>query len=172
MPPTLVVQHIRPGFADGLVRRLDRIVAPRVVGAIDGGAIHRGHVYVATDSERHLGLISRAGLRARLLDAPEVSGHRPSIDVLFDSLAQLGGRHRISACLLTGMGADGADGMVNLRANGAYTIAQDKETSVIWGMPQAAIQRGGAAVVLPLDRIAPALLAGRAALSRVEGFVK
>ncbi len=171
-PPTLIVQHIRPGFADGLVRRLDGLVAPRVVAASDGGALQRGTVYVATESDRHLGVITRAGLRMRLFEAPEVSGHRPSVDVLFDSLAELGKRHRIAACLLTGMGADGADGMSNLKANNAFTIAQDKETSVVWGMPQAAIQRGGATVVLPIDRIGAALLSRGPASIRTDRYVK
>lgn len=92
--------------------------------------------------------------------------------MLFDSLAELGQRHRIAACLLTGMGADGADGMSNLKAKDAFTIAQDKETSVVWGMPQAAIQRGGATVVLPIDRIGPALLSRGAAPMRTDGYVK
>lgn len=171
-PPTLIVQHIRPGFAEGLVRRLDGLVAPKVVAASDGGALQRGTVYVATESDRHLGVITRAGLRTRLFEAPDVSGHKPSIDVLFDSLAELGKHHRIAACLLTGMGADGADGMSNLRAKDAFTIAQDKETSVVWGMPQAAIQRGGATVVLPIDRIGPTLLSRGAAPIRPEGCAK
>ncbi|NYS25720.1 chemotaxis protein CheB [Rhodobacteraceae bacterium 2376] len=167
-PPTLIVQHIRPGFAEGVVRRLDRMVAPRVVAATDGADLRRGYVYFATEPGRHLSVIQRAGLRARLSDEPEVCGHRPAVDVLFTSLAKVTGRFRIAAALLTGMGTDGADGMALLRQGDAFTIAQDKATSIIWGMPQAAIQAGGAAAVLPLDRIAAALLRCKAPAARTE----
>jgi two-component system chemotaxis response regulator CheB len=161
-PPTLVVQHIHPGFAEGLVRRLDGLVRPKVITGEDGVELHGGQICFAAASDRHLTVISRAGLRIKLVDAPAVSGHRPSVDALFQSLAAVSDRFRIAACLLTGMGADGADSMVKLRGAGAFTVAQDKETSVVWGMPQAAILRGGADVVLPLDQIASALLTSRA----------
>lgn len=170
-PPTLVVQHIRPGFSESVVRRLDGLVQPRVVAADDGLPVRRGTVYFAHAADRHLTLVSRAGLHTRLSDAPAMSGHRPSIDMMFLSLAALAGRFRISAALLTGMGADGAEGMAELRQSEAFTIAQDKETSVVWGMPQAAIRLGGAASVLPLDDIAEALLTGRAASARAGQVV-
>lgn len=160
-PPTLVVQHIHPGFAEGLVRRLDGLVRPNVITGEDGVELHAGQICFATASDRHLTAISRAGLRIKLIDAPELSGHRPSVDALFQSLVTLSGRFRIAAGLLTGMGADGADGMAKLRGAGAFTVAQDKESSVVWGMPQAAIARGGADAVLPLDQIASALLTSR-----------
>ena len=157
-PPTLVVQHIRSNFATRFIERIDSIIAPKVCVARDGEELRRGHIYIAADAERHLGVVSRAGLRARLIDAPEVSGHRPSVDVLFNTLSQVAMRYKVTAALLTGMGADGADGMCALRASGAVTIAQDKATSVVWGMPQVAVQRGGANAVLPIDRIGEALL--------------
>lgn len=168
-PPTLVVQHIRPSFAERFIERLDSIVAPKVSAARDGEDLRRGHVYIAADAERHLAVVSRAGLRARLIDAPEVSGHRPSVDVLFNALAQVANRYDVAAALLTGMGADGADGMCALHASGAFTIAQDKTTSVVWGMPQAAVQRGGANAVLPIERIGEALLSTETTRARGSG---
>lgn len=157
-PPTLVVQHIRSGFAEGLVRRLDQSLVPRVVAATDGAVLAGGTVYLATDTTRHLGLTFRAGLRLRLIPGAPVSGHRPSVDVLFREAAALASRTGVAAALLTGMGSDGAEGMAALRAAGALTIAQDQHSSVVWGMPRVAIERGAAAEVLPVGRIGGALL--------------
>lgn len=171
-PPTLVVQHIHRGFAEGLVRRLDGLVKPKVMTGEDGMELKTGQICFATADDRHLTAISRAGLRVKLVDGPEISGHRPSVDALFESLAALSDRFRIAACLLTGMGADGADGMAKLRLNGAFTIAQDKDSSVVWGMPQAAILRGGADAVLPLEHIADALLTGRIASLSQGSFAR
>lgn len=157
-PPTLIVQHIRPGFAEGLVRRLDQLLTPRVVGAEDGVTLRRGTVYLATAADRHLGVTLRGGPRTRLLVGPAVSGHRPSVDMLFSEGASIADRLDIRAALLTGMGADGAQGMCALRRAGAMTIAQDRDTSVVWGMPRVAVEMGGASDILPLGRIGPALL--------------
>ena len=157
-PPTLVVQHIRPGFAEGLIRRLDKLLTPNVRAAEDDTPLRRGTVLVAADSDRHLRLILRGGLRARLQDEPPVSGHRPSVDVLFRDGAKLAAGLDVRAALLTGMGADGAQGMCELRRAGAQTIAQDRDSSVVWGMPRVAVEMGGASEVLPLVRIGQALL--------------
>lgn len=165
-PPTLVVQHIRPGFAEGLVRRLDQLLTPQVVAAEDGAALRRGVVYLACSAERHLGLGLRGGLRTRLVSGQPVSGHRPSVDVLFQDGAALADRLDVRAGLLTGMGADGAQGMAALRRAGGHTIAQDRETSVVWGMPRVAAEIGAAAEILPLSRIGAALLSREPARSR------
>ncbi|MFC0202385.1 CheB methylesterase domain-containing protein [Paracoccus rhizosphaerae] len=157
-PPTLVVQHIRPGFAEGLVRRLDQLLAPTVVAALDATPLRRGTIYLAAAPDQHLTVELRGGVRTRLLAGPAVSGHRPSVDVLFSEAAALAGRIELRAAILTGMGADGAEGMCRLRRAGAATIAQDRETSVVWGMPRMAVEMGGAAEVLPLGRIGAALL--------------
>ncbi|MGP9789104.1 CheB methylesterase domain-containing protein [Roseinatronobacter sp. NSM] len=157
-PPTLVVQHLRPGFAEGLIRRLDETVRPKVVIAENGVPLRMGTVYVAAGSDRHLGLIQRGGLMTRLIDSAPVSGHCPSVDVLFEQGAQIAGRVSINAAILTGMGADGAAGMRSLRAAGAYTVAQDRGSSVVWGMPRVAVEMGGVVDVLPLAFIAKALL--------------
>jgi two-component system chemotaxis response regulator CheB len=98
-----------------------------------------------------------ARYRCRLNDDPPVNRHRPSVDVLFRSVAQCVGPNALGV-LLTGMGEDGAAGLVQMRAAGAFTIAQDEKTSVVWGMPGAAVHLGGADMVLPLDRIAKACM--------------
>lgn len=158
-PPTLVVQHIRPGFIDGMIRRLDQRCLPRIVAASDAMRPGRGQVCIAADTDRHLELGPGSDLRCRLRAAPPRHGHRPSVDALFETAA---GRPRVAAALLTGMGADGAEGMGLIRKAGGFTIAQNEATCVVYGMPRVAVETGAAAAVLPLDRIAPALLAGEA----------
>ncbi len=154
-PPTFVVQHIRAGFVEGMIERLDRRCRPRIQPATDGAFAQLGHVYVAHDSDRHLVLSSRGPLKCRLrADAPR-HGHRPSVDSLFESIA---GRAGVAAALLTGMGADGAEGMHRIKTAGGLTIAQNEDTCVVYGMPKVAVQRGAADLVLPLDRIADALI--------------
>lgn len=165
-PPTLVVQHIRPGFADSLIRRLDQRLAPTVVPAEDGMPLRRGVVYLAASQDRHLALTYKGGLRTRLVAGPPVSGHRPSVDVLFSEAAAMAEMLELRAALLTGMGADGAQGMCILRRAGATTIAQDRESSVVWGMPRVAVEMGGASEVLPLGLIGAALVGRNALQSR------
>ncbi|MDD7972413.1 CheB methylesterase domain-containing protein [Roseinatronobacter alkalisoli] len=168
-PPTMVVQHIRPGFAERMIRRLDDMVLPNVVPADDGMPLRSGTVYIAAGNDRHLGVVRRGGLVTRLLDSGAVSGHCPSVDVLFGHGAALAGRVPVSAAILTGMGADGAAGMRDLRAAGAYTVAQDKGSSVVWGMPRVAVELGGAVDVLPLAFIAKALLRDQARSAGLQG---
>ncbi|MCS7295365.1 MAG: CheB methylesterase domain-containing protein, partial [Dehalococcoidia bacterium] len=157
-PATLIVQHIRPGFIESTVERLERLCRPRVLRAVDGEAIVRGRVYLASDPTRHLVLAGRGTPRCRLVAEPPLHGHRPSIDRLFHSAVPYAAG--IAAALLTGMGADGASGLKALRLAGAYTVVQDRTTSVVWGMPRVAAEMGAAVAVLPLDRIAGALLSG------------
>lgn len=157
-PPTLVVQHIRSGFAGGLVRRLNQTLAPTVVAAENGIPLENGVIYFAADPTRHLGMTYRETARTKLIAGPAVSGHCPSVDVLFQQAALLAEHFELRAALLTGMGFDGAGGMSELRRAGAFTIAQDRESSVVWGMPRVAIEKGGACEILPLARIGQALL--------------
>lgn len=159
-PPTLVVQHMRPGFGDGLIRRLDDLIRPAVVAAADKVPLQPGTVHIAAGNGRHLGVVQRGGLVTRLLGSEPVSGHCPSVDVMFEHGAALAQGLSLRAAILTGMGADGAAGMRSLRAAGAYTIAQDRDSSVVWGMPRVAIEMGGAVDVMPLSGIARALLQG------------
>lgn len=158
-PPTLVVQHMRDGFVPGLAKRLNDSCRPNIVIAADGQPLQRGTVYFAADTTRHLMLKGLSGPRIALVESPPRNGHRPAVDPLFESA--LPWASGISAALLTGMGNDGAAGLGALRMAGAHTIAQDQATSVVWGMPRAAVESGAAEEVLPLDRIGPALLARR-----------
>jgi len=155
-PPTLIVQHIRPEFVSGLVQRLDRHCLARVSEAREGAPLAAGQVYVAPEDRRHL--VVRAGRTpyCRLIHGEPVSGHRPSVDVLFQSAAALG--ESVVGVLLTGMGRDGAEGLLEIRHNGGRTIAQDKHTSTVYGMPRAAVEIGAVMQELPLPRIGSAIL--------------
>ncbi len=170
-PPTLVVQHINGCFASAIAQSFDRAVRPRVMLAESDMPLERGTVLLAPGNDRHLQVASAGtrGLRCVLREGEPVTGHRPSVDRLFASLASTlgGGRgERGLGILLTGMGQDGAQGMAQLASIGARTIAQDQASCVVFGMPRAAIELGAAREVLPLDRIAPAIFTpARAAVS-------
>jgi two-component system chemotaxis response regulator CheB len=152
--PVLIVQHIARGFLPGMVEWLNQTTGLHVHVAAHGAVPSPGHVYIAPD-DFHLGVTS--GGRLVLTRDPPDGGLRPSVSFLFRSLAQNIGGNAIGV-LLTGMGRDGADDLKKLRDCGALTIAQDRETSVVHGMPGAAIEIGAAMQVLPADRIAAALL--------------
>ncbi|HEY0191565.1 MAG TPA: chemotaxis response regulator protein-glutamate methylesterase [Kofleriaceae bacterium] len=152
----VIAQHIVPEFSPRFAARLDSISAVTVREATEGAPILRGHAYLAP-GHKHLRVV-RSGARymCALSDEPPVNRHRPSVDVLFDSVARSAGANAIGV-LLTGMGADGAVGLGAMRAQGARTIAQDKDTSVVWGMPGEAVKRDAASEVLALEKIAPRL---------------
>ena len=156
-PPTLVVQHINGAFAASMAEMLDARCAARVKPAEPGEALVPGTIYIAPGSERHLVLGSAGRLSARLAPGEKVAGHRPSVDMLFSSVAQRLGASA-AAALLTGMGSDGARGLAEVRAAGGLTIAQDEASCTVYGMPRAAVDLGAARMVLPIDRIAEALL--------------
>ncbi|HEY4582172.1 MAG TPA: chemotaxis response regulator protein-glutamate methylesterase, partial [Lysobacter sp.] len=153
-PAVVIAQHIPGQFSAAFAERLDRHSRMTVVEAQDGRQIMPGHAYVAPGG-RHL-RVRRSGARwhCRLGDDNPVSGHRPSVDVLFESVAEHAGRNA-AAALLTGMGDDGARGLLKLREAGAATLAQDQASSVIWGMPGSAVALGAAMDVAPLHEIAP-----------------
>jgi two-component system, chemotaxis family, protein-glutamate methylesterase/glutaminase len=155
-PPIVITQHMPAHFTKTFAERLDRSCAVRVVEATGGERLEPGVAYIAP-GDHHM-LVESHGLRlaTRLTDGPPVHHQRPAVDVLFHSLARLQGVP-IVALLLTGMGQDGADGMVALRAAGAETIAEDEHSCVVFGMPREAIVRGGATHVATLLRI-PALI--------------
>jgi two-component system chemotaxis response regulator CheB len=157
-PAIVIAQHIPAQFSAPFAERLNRNSRMTVMQAEDGQQIMAGHAYVAPGG-RHL-RVQRSGARwvCRVTDDLPVSGHRPSVDVLFESVAAQAGRNA-SAALLTGMGDDGARGMLALRDAGAATLAQNQATSVVWGMPGAAVSRGAARRVVPLQDIARELLA-------------
>ena len=162
-PPTLIVQHINGCFAGAIAQSFDRAVRPRVMLAESDMPLEPGTVLLAPGNERHLQVAAAGalGLRCVLREGDPVSGHRPSVDRLFASLASTlaatGGGARALGVLLTGMGQDGAQGMAQLASIGARTIAQDQATCVVFGMPRAAIDLGAAGEVLPLGRIGPSI---------------
>jgi len=157
-PAVLIVQHIPALFSGPFAERMNRHSAMAVCQAEDGQQVVPGHVYIAP-GDYHLTLV-RNGARyvCRLTqDAPE-NRHRPSVDMLFRSVAQQAGANAVGA-ILTGMGEDGARGLLLLRQAGAPTVAQDEASCVVWGMPGAAVRLGGAQEILPLRDIASRLLA-------------
>ncbi len=156
VPGVLVVQHITDEFNELFVRRLASLLPVPVRNAVHGEVICEGHVYVAP-AGTHLAVRSTGGAFECVLSGQDpVCFHRPSVDVLFESMAAVVGPSGIGV-ILTGMGQDGARGLVAMRAAGAHTIAQDEQSSVVWGMPGSAVRLGGAAEVLPLDSIAPSI---------------
>lgn len=156
-PPTLIVQHMPTNFTRMFASRLDGRVAPCVVEAQDDMPLTQGHVYIAPGGTAHLTVKGDRSPVCRLVEAPPMTGHRPSADMLFRSLAHLT-PDRLVGVILTGMGEDGAEGLERLHRRGIPTIAQDAATALIYGMPRAAAERGAAAEVLPLGRIARRLL--------------
>ena len=151
-PPTLIVQHIAARFAPAVARTLDQSCSPHIVLAEPDLPLRDGHVYLAPGDDRHLTVGGHA-LSCRLREGERVSGHMPSVDVLFESVAKAVGGHAIGI-LLTGMGSDGAQGLLTMAQAGAYTIAQDEATSTVFGMPRAAISLGAAGLVAPIGQIA------------------
>ena len=151
--PAVVAQHMPPGFTRAFAERLNSRLPLAVREAGDAETLEPASVYVAP-AGRHLRIERHGpGLRARLDEATDTGGlHMPSADILFRSAAEAAGR-AVLAVLLTGMGRDGALGMAELAATGAYTLAQDESTSVVWGMPRAAAQLDAVRETLPLDEI-------------------
>jgi two-component system chemotaxis response regulator CheB len=158
--PIALVQHIETGFDRGYADWLSDLTGHRVVLAESGMKPAAGAVYVAP-TDRHL-LFARSGFV--LDDGTKVLNQKPSVDVLFRSAAELYGG-RVLGVLLTGMGSDGAEGCAAIVAGGGFTVAQDETSSLIFGMPRAAILRGAASLVLPLDRIAPFVASAAEGLS-------
>lgn len=163
-PPTLIVQHIRGSFTAGLAERLSRLCRAEVSVAFHDAPIKTGQVYLAPGDVAHLEVSDgpmRGGAtdfasRCRLVECGKISGHRPSVDALFRSAARQG--PRVIGVLLTGMGRDGAEGLLEIRRNGGSTLAQDAGTSVVFGMPRVAAELGAVQHVLPAPEIGPAIL--------------
>jgi two-component system chemotaxis response regulator CheB len=162
-PATVIVQHMPEGFTASFARRLDGLCAMQVKEAAGGEVLVPGLALVAPGG-KHL-VVQRVGanLVASVKDGPRVHHQRPAVDVLFQSVARAAGP-TAAAALLTGMGSDGARGMLAMRAAGAFTVAQDEETCVVYGMPREAVALGAAVESLPLEHIAEALLSGRGAV--------
>ncbi len=156
-PAVVIVQHMPEKFTASFAARLDGLCRVTVKEAADGDTLMRGHALIAPGN-RHL-LVKRSGARyyVEVKDGPLVSRHRPSVDVLFRSAARYAGRNVVGV-IMTGMGDDGARGMREMKEAGAFTIAQDEASSVVFGMPKEAIGLGGVDLVLPLERIAGEVL--------------
>lgn len=152
-PPTLIVQHVNATFAPAIARSLDTVCAAPVVIAEHDMPIEHGHVYLAPGGDRHMRLGGRGNWRISLQKGEPVSGHVPSVDVLFQSIAETAGSEAVGV-ILTGMGRDGAQGLLDLSRAGARTIAQDQASCTVFGMPRAAIELGAARTVSPLGSIA------------------
>jgi two-component system chemotaxis response regulator CheB len=166
-PGIVIVQHMPASFTKAFADRLNGICPMEVREARDGDAVLPGLALIAP-GDQHL-LLQRDGARyvASVKDGPRVHHQRPAVDVLFHSVARCAGRNAVGA-LLTGMGTDGAKGMVALREAGAYTIAQDEASCIVFGMPAEAVRLDGADEVAPLDRIAGSLME---ACTRRRSFV-
>lgn len=151
-PGIVVVQHMPPVFTNMYAQRLDRICKMSVKEAQDKDRVIQGRIIIAA-GDCHLRLAKDArGYYIRSEAGPKVSGHCPSVDVMFDSVASVAGKNAVGT-ILTGMGADGARGITKLRQAGGYTIGQDKESCVVYGMPMEAFKMGGIVKQCPLDQI-------------------
>lgn len=157
-PGIVMTQHMPEGFTTSFAQRLDELCDIDVKEAADGDWVVPGRALLAPGN-RHLKL-DRDGARyvVRVTDGPKVSRHKPSVDVLFDSVARVAGKNALGV-IMTGMGHDGAQGMLAMHTAGAVTIAQDEASCIVFGMPKEAIKAGGAQLVLPLNDIAAQIMA-------------
>ena len=141
-PAILITQHMPATFTRSFAARLDRLCGARVEEASDGAPVQPGRIYLAPGARAHLELgRGSGGMVCRLLEAPPVNGHRPSVDVLFHSMARVAGRGAVGV-ILTGMGGDGAAGLLAMRKAGARTLGQDEASSIVYGMPKVAFDLG------------------------------
>ena len=154
-PATVVTQHMPASFTGSFAARLDKASGASVSEAVDGAILKPGHVYIAPGGLTHLE-VSGAVPRCRLSQGDTVSGHRPSVDMLFGSVARL--RRPMTGVILTGMGRDGAKGLLEMRNAGGHTLGQDEASSVVYGMPRVAHEIGAVERQLPLSRLSSAIL--------------
>ncbi|GAA6134823.1 chemotaxis response regulator protein-glutamate methylesterase [Oceaniserpentilla sp. 4NH20-0058] len=154
-PPIVITQHIPPVFSASFAKRIDNLIPQTVSEAQDGDKILAGHIYIAP-GDRHFEVVQKgAHYYCSVYDGERVNLHKPSVEVLFDSIVKLPQLAKSSiGIMLTGMGADGADAMLRLKQTGCYNIIQDKDSSVVWGMPGAAAELGAGDSILPLHTIA------------------
>ncbi|MBS9436353.1 chemotaxis response regulator protein-glutamate methylesterase [Photorhabdus noenieputensis] len=157
-PALLITQHMPPGFTRSFAERLNKLSQITVKEAENGERILPGHAYIAP-GDRHMELCRNgADYQVLITDAPAVNRHRPSVDVLFRSVAKFAGRNAVGV-LLTGMGSDGAAGLLEMKQAGAYTLAQDEASCVVFGMPRAAIQMGAVHEVMDILKMSKRMLA-------------
>ena len=156
-PPTVITLHMPTPFTKSFARRLDGLTDAHVSEAEDGVPLESGHVYLAPGSTTHFEVANPAHWRCRLQNDNLVNGHRPSVDVLFNSVARSCG-HRAVGVILTGMGRDGAAGLLAMRKAGARTLGQNEATSVVYGMPKVAFENGAVERQMPLGDIGAEIL--------------
>lgn len=150
-PPTVITQHMPPTFTRSFAERLNGLCAAHVSEARDGEPLLVGQVYLAP-GDHHLEVVGHSPMRCKLSTAPKVNGHRPSADVMFGSVVRVA-RDRAIGVILTGMGRDGADGLLAMRQAGCETIGQDEASCVVYGMPRVAQEIGAVIRQLPLEQI-------------------
>ena len=156
-PGTLVVQHMPVGFTASFAERLNAVCQMQVTEAAHGDRVARGRILIAPGGFHMVLRRSHGSYYVELSQSAEVCHQRPSVDVLFDSVAQCAGSNAVGA-ILTGMGADGARGLHKMREAGAHTIAQDEQSSIVFGMPMEAIKCGAAETIVPLDQVAVTMM--------------
>lgn len=157
LPPIVITQHMPPGFTTSFAKRLDKVCAPRVQEARDGQPLKVGNIYVAP-GDYHMEIARpQSGWCIRISDGENVSGHKPSVDRLFLSVAKHAGNHAVGV-ILTGMGRDGAQGLLAMRQAGAATLGQNEESCVVYGMPRVAMQMGAVEREVSLARMPQAIL--------------
>ena len=155
-PPTVITQHMPATFTKSFAARLDKISGAHVTEARDGDRLQVGHVYIAPGGDAHMEVMSSAHPVIRLRQGEPVNGHRPSVDALFESVAKLN-RPAVGA-ILTGMGRDGAAGLMSMKQAGARTLGQDESSCVVYGMPRVAFEIGAVEKQVGLSRMGPAIL--------------
>ena len=151
-PPTLITLHMPTPFTKSFARRLDGLTPATVTEAADGAPLGVGQIYLAPGSLTHLGLSGKGQLRCALQSGDPVNGHRPSVDVLFNSVAAICGSRAVGV-ILTGMGRDGASGLLAMKKAGARTVGQDEATCIVYGMPKVAFEIGAVGKQMPLGKI-------------------
>ena len=157
IPPVVLVIHMPPGFTKLFATRLDTFLKPHVKEAVSGDVLTKGQILIAP-AGRHMKVVNKGGkLSVECFLGPKVQSVIPAADILFESVAEHF-RQRAVGVILTGMGEDGARGLLKMRENGAATIGQDRETCAIYGMPKVAFEMGAVQHQLPLDRIADKII--------------
>lgn len=156
-PPTVITLHMPSPFTKSFAQRLDRLSAASVSEAVDGAPIEPGQVYLAPGGSAHLEVSGGSQMRCRLHESAPVSGHRPSVDVLFASVSKACGANALGV-ILTGMGRDGASGLLTMRQAGARTLGQSEASCVIYGMPKVAFEIGAVEKQVPLHEVGTEIL--------------
>lgn len=166
-PPTVITQHMPATFTKSFAERLNRHCAPQVKEAEDGDRLEIGRIYLAPGGDRHMEVTNPSSPRCTLIEGAPVNGHRPSVDVMFRSVAKLAGRKAVGV-ILTGMGRDGAAGLLEMKKAGASTIGQNEKTCVVYGMPRVAHEIGAVDGQFPLNQIGEEILKSTTTTSRKD----